>query len=107
MATATQTVNWPGQSGERYTYYVYDIRTKFNSAPGNYIFAKLVNGRWSPVYIGETSDLSERFDNHHAMPCIKRNGATHIHAHRNDSGVNARRAEESDLIRNFKPSCNG
>ena len=107
MTTTTQTVNWPGQSGKLYTYQVYPIETKFESVPGNYIFAKLVNGRWSPIYIGETGDLSERFDNHHAMPCIKRNVATHIQAHRDDGGVTTRRAEERDLVLNFKPTCNG
>ena len=106
MATTTQTINWPGQSGKLYSYHVYPIGTKFDAVPGNYIFAKMVSGRWSPVYVGETSDLSERFDNHHKMPCIKRIGATHIHAHRNSGGTNARRAEESDLVRNFKPACN-
>lgn len=107
MTTATQTVDWPGLSGKQYTYYVYKIGTPLKEAPGNYIFAKVVNGRWSSIYIGETSDLSERFDNHHKMPCIKRNGATHIHAHVNNSGVSARRAEESDLIKQHNPPCNG
>ncbi len=107
MATTIATVNWPGLSGRQYTYYVYPVGTDFESVPGNYIFAKVTNGSWTPVYIGETSDLSLRFDNHHKMPCIKRNGATHIHVHRNDGGVTARQAEESDLIRNFRPICNG
>ena len=107
MTTATQTVTWPGHSEKKYTYYVYKIGTPLKAAPGNYIFAKRTATGWIPIYIGETSDLSERFDNHHKMPCIKRNGATHIHAHVNNSGVTARRAEESDLIKRWKPSCNG
>ena len=107
MTTTTQTVTWPGQSGKQYTYEVYRIGTNFNKVPGNYIFAKQTVTGWIPIYIGETSDLSQRFDNHHAMPCIKRNGATHIHAHKSSSDANVRRAEESDLIKRWKPSCNG
>ena len=107
MATTTQTVNWSGQSRKQYTYYVYRIGTTLKKAPGNYIFAKQTPTGWSPIYIGETSDLSERFDNHHKMPCITKAGATHIHAHVNNSGVTARRAEESDLIKQWNPPCNG
>ena len=107
MTTTAQKQDWTGSSGQKYTYEVYPIGTNFRPVPGNYIFARYAPGEWFPIYIGETSDLSQRFDNHHAMPCIKRNGATHIHVHENNSGVAARRAEESDLIRRWNPPCNG
>ncbi len=101
------TVNWSGASGRTYQYWIHPITTTFKAVAGNYIFAKEIEpGRWRAVYIGETADLSERFDNHHKMPCIVRNGATHIHAHTN-SDQNARLAEEMDLINNYRPVCNG
>lgn len=106
ITTEAPTVQWPGASGSRYTYWVYPIDTPFTPAPGNYVFAKLVNGFWSPVYIGETADLSERFQYHHARPCINLNGATHIHAHRNFGGQQARLNEETDLRHNYTTSCN-
>ena len=106
--TDTKTINWTGKSGRQYLYYIYPIGSTFKAVPGNYIFAKETSpGRYRPIYIGETEDLSERFDNHHKMACIRREGATHIHAHQNDAGVTARRQEERDLVAKWNPSCNG
>lgn len=73
---------------------------------GNYVFAKVAGGRWSPVYAGETEDLSNRFDYHHRMPCINRHGATHIHARVNLDGRAARLDEESDIRWAYDPPCN-
>ena len=40
-------------------------------AIANYLFArKTEKGTFTPIYAGETGDISERFDNHHKMPCI-------------------------------------
>ena len=104
----TPTINWPGKSGKKYLYWIYEIGTSFTAKPGNYIFAKQTKpNTWSPIYIGQTSDLSERLENHNEMPCIKRNGDTHIHAHTNSGGEEARLTEESDLISEWSPVCNG
>jgi len=104
----TPTIYWEGQSGEKYKFWIYVMGTTFNDKEGaNYIFAKeTTKGSYKPIYIGETGDLSERFDNHHKMPCIRRNGATHIHVHLNTSQTN-RSAEETDLIQKWNPICNG
>jgi hypothetical protein len=92
----------------RYTYAVHQIGAPLGSRPGNYIFARETTpGEWQPVYIGETGDLGEQFDNHRAMSCITRAGATHIHIHGNNAGVDGRRQEEGDLIRRWSPPCNG
>jgi len=74
---------------------------------GNYCFAKETSrGRWKPIYFGETRDLSERFDNHHKMDCIKKEGATGLHAHINED-EDDRLAEEADLVDKWNPPCNG
>lgn len=105
--TETQTIDWPGKSGTTYRYWIYPIPPNFQAAAGNYIFAKQTKpGYWVPVYIGETENLNQRFDDHHKMPCIVRNGATHIHAHLNANSQD-RLNEEADLISNWNPSCNG
>lgn len=97
---------WSGKSGTRYLFWIYPIGTSFDTEPGNYIFAKKdAAGNWVAVYLGETSDLSERFDHHHRKDCIKRNGATHIHAHLNLSKSD-RIAEETDLRHSYDPPCN-
>ncbi len=67
---------------------------------GNYIYAKLVNGRWRPIYIGE-GDLGDRIgDNHHKARCIKEKEATHVHVHLNVNKENLK-AEESDLLASY------
>jgi hypothetical protein len=103
----TPTINWPGKSGTNYKYWIYPLGASLKAEGGNYIFAKEVRpGEWSPLYIGQTGDLNERFDNHHKADCIKKNGATHIHAHLNGND-DTRLAEEADLIARWDPSCNG
>ncbi len=100
------TIRWTGKSGQTYQYWIYPIDTTFTAGPGNYIFAKETQpGTFRAIYIGETADLSERFNSHHKMPCIVRNGATHIHAHAN-ADQKARLVEEQDLILNYQPVCN-
>jgi hypothetical protein len=98
---------WPGLSGVEYKYWIYPIGTAFTSAPGNYIFAKKTGtNAWTPVYIGQTGDFSERFENHHKMACIAANGATHIHVHPSSPDPAIRNSEESDIIARFGPPCN-
>ena len=104
--TDTATIEWPGQSGKNYLHYIHPIGTDFMPVGGNYIFCKLnAQDRWVPVYIGQTNDMKVRFANHHASPCISRNGATHVHEHSNDNQQN-RLNEESDLLSRFNTTCN-
>ena len=97
---------WIGASGKKYEYTVYSIGREWNDVPGNYIFAKVVSNKWSPVYIGETESFKDRLPNHNELPCIRSNGGTHIHAHTNRSSQ-ARLNEEADLLRNYTTPCNG
>lgn len=103
----SNTIQWEGKSGNSYRYWVNPVDTSFKDEPGNYIFAEEVEpGRWRPVYIGQTESLADRLDNHPKEDCAVRNGATHIHAHTNPSGEEARRTEEQDLIAKWQPACN-
>ncbi len=100
------TIDWPGKSGNAYHYWIYPLPPAFEADPGNYVFARETKpARWIPIYVGETGDLSERFDDHHAMPCIKRNNATHIHVHAHTAGKEARQDEEADIIARWNPPC--
>ena len=67
--------------------------------PGNYIYAKVVNNVWVPVYIGQ-GDLSVRCTtNHHQTECINSKAATHVHVHSHKTPDEAARlAEERDLL---------
>lgn len=98
---------WTGQSGQKYRYAVHMFGTAFGPGPANYIFAREVRaGQYLPVYIGHAGDLSEPFDNHLAMQCMKLNRATHIHVRYTDLCEEPRRAECSDLITIWNPPCN-
>lgn len=102
-----RTIHWDGKSGREYKYWIYPIGTKMKAVAGNYVFAKETQpNSFKPIYVGETGDLNTRLDNHHKMPCIIRNGATHICTHTNNAGEDARREEEQDIISRWIPPCN-
>jgi hypothetical protein len=102
------TTEWIGQSGRSYTYWIRPIGTELKNFPGNYIIAKTAFlGDWLPIFIGQTEDLSEDFDQHDKADCIRREQATHLHAHVNNGGQEARLTEETDLIARHSPPCNG
>jgi len=105
--TTEPTILWSGQSGKEYKYWISDLNSTFKQSPGNYIFTKETQpGRFVPIYIGQTSNLSERLENHDHLPCIRRNGATHICSHTSSNDEATRRAEEDDLIQHWSPICN-
>jgi len=102
-----ETCVWTGASGKKYEYKIHTIDADWNDVPGNYIFAKETSQRnWEAVYIGETESFKDRLPNHNELPCIRRNGGTHIHAHVNQDSQ-ARLDEESDLLANIQTPCNG
>jgi predicted GIY-YIG superfamily endonuclease len=104
---AQQTILWPGKSGEKYRYWISPLGAPMKQEPGNYVFARETeNGSFVPIYIGQTSDLSERFDDHHKMPCIRQHKATHMHTHTSSASEKGRKAEEADLIERWNPACN-
>jgi len=102
-----RTINWPGQSGKQYKYWIHAIGTTFKEEPGNYIYAKETQpGSWKSCYIGQTKNLNERLEGHEKEACAKKQGATHIHAHTTGNGEAGRRTEEKDLILKWQPPCN-
>jgi len=97
---------WIGKSGKKYEYEIYSMDTSWNDVAGNYIFARETSpGKWAPIYIGETESFKDRLPYHEQLPCILRNGGTHVHAHTNQD-QKARLAEESDLLANYSAPCN-
>lgn len=94
---ATETVIWPGASGTKYKYWVYELPANLKAMDGNYIYCKRNARGWEAIYIGEGNLKDRSGGNHHRSDCIDRKGATHIHAHL-QVGPKARKAEESDLL---------
>lgn len=92
------TFTWTGISGTQYTYYVYDLPVSFKEGQGNYIYCRIDNSQWVPIYVGE-GDLSDRIsNNHHQFQCITAMGATHVHVHLSNTKQGSQR-EEADLLR--------
>ena len=100
----TPTVTLRGASGASYTFQVFPWGTAFKPLGAVYVVLKTAPD--GIIYIGQTGDLSERFDNHHKALCFGRCGRTHI-------GVllenleSRRLANETDLVRAYQPHCNG
>jgi len=104
-------VTFVGDSGKKYDFIVYSLDTGFDAVGAVYFFTERTeksDGGFvhsSYVYVGQTGDLSERFDNHHAMPCIEKNGANCICIHK-ESSKDKRCEIEQDLIDNYNTLCN-
>ena len=105
------TLTLTGASGTKYAFDVYPYGTEFNAIGAVYYISKRTEkadgtGSHDKIYIGETGDLSERFDNHHKEPCFKMHSANCISIHQ-ESNENKRLIIEEDLIDAYNPPCNG
>jgi len=94
-----------GASGRSHEFVIYPWGQKFNPVGGVYLVLKRNIGKYEILYIGQTGDLSERFDDHHKQGCFDRNAKTHIGV-RVVSTEQERLAIESDLLGNYKTACN-
>lgn len=99
-----------GASGKQYDFEAYSWGTTFNPLGAVYVVTKRTvdannKGYHTYIYIGQTGDLSERFDNHHKADCFSKNSANCICVHL-QSSEKSRLAIESDLIANHSTPCN-
>ena len=108
MATATSSaVILEGRSSAKYEFHVYPWGTDFKPLGAVYTVLKLrPDRRYDVIYVGETGDLSERFDNHHKAWCFDRDRRSHIGV-RQDPSERSRLTIEADLVANHQPPCNG
>ena len=98
------------EEDEEYEFHAYPIGTEFPELPAVYAYTKEGSGliRWrQPIYIGETGDLSTRFDSHHKADCAEDHGATHIAVCVDNMDSDVRRLwSERMLVAHYKPPCN-
>jgi hypothetical protein len=98
---------WTGQSGKKYRYSAFMFGTHFGPGAGNFIFAREIKrGLYFPVYVGQTADLSEAFNDQFVLQCVTQSRASHIHVRFAQEDVAARIAECEDLIAHLSPPCN-
>jgi predicted GIY-YIG superfamily endonuclease len=96
-----------GASGSEYPFWVYPWGTTLKPTAGVYlVLRRESDGKYTILYVGQTADMSERFDAHHKEPCFTRNGVTHLAA-RLENFETKRLAIEADLVQNYRPCCNG
>jgi len=104
------TIHFTGQSGKKYSFNVYQITASFKAIGAVYLITKRTvtdgTGNHTRIYVGQTGDLSERFNNHHKQDCFEENKANCIciYAEENET---TRLEIEKDLIDNYTPPCNG
>jgi hypothetical protein len=100
-----------GKSGEEYAFSVYPLDQGFKAVGAVYAVTrrhKNKKGEYSHdvIYVGETRNLSERFEDHHKIDCFKEHDANCICVHRDDDS-DSRLAKEDDLVKQHNPDCNG
>ena len=111
-----KTLTIQGVSGNTYIFNVYgftrfsDLHDAFKDIPALYVFTKrgFVSGSFihDLIYVGETGDLSKRFDNHHKENCIMRCDANCICIHSFPGSESERRMAEMDILNAFDFPCN-
>ena len=106
------TVTFTGASGSKYEFNSYAFGTNFKENYGAVYFItnrhKNDDGGYSheKIYVGQTEDLSTRFDHHHKQDCFDQNNANCICIH-GEQNENIRLNIERDLIDKYNPPCNG
>lgn len=73
------------------------------------IYAILSGGTWTVVYIGQSGDVGERVGpSHHKWDCWQRSPNLHVaFLSMPGSTERERLAIEGELIREYRPRCNG
>lgn len=105
------TVIFKGKSGKDYKFIVYSWDTNFKENYGGVYFItkryKNSSGNYSHerIYVGQSEDLSSRFDNHHKQKCFEDHDANCkcVYGEQNED---TRLEIESDLIENYSLPCN-
>lgn len=104
--TKETSVTLKGASGRTYEFDVFPWGTPFKPLGGIYTVLKKSPPNFHIQYVGQTGDLSSRFDSHHKQSCFDRNGKTHIAVHL-ESAESVRLTKEADLVSSYNPGCNG
>ena len=83
----------------------YDFRGEWNDSAGVY---GIMNSSRQMIYIGETDNFKRRMSEHQAdvEHCMHRNGPQLVFVEVVQSGETARKELETQLIQEYRPTCN-
>ena len=100
-------IDWPvGEATYRYWFLSNPSSASgIKAVAGNYMFVKLTDGGWVPVYIGIADDLRDRIPGHERWKEAVELGATKVMAHTQENQA-VREAEEKALIKHWDPPLN-
>ena len=93
-------VYWLGQM-----FLVYPLTGDWPDVPGVYIYARVNEDSWEPLYIGQTISLKNRLTGHEMLEEAQRLGAIYVHIRVVHLPVE-RDFIERQLIRVFQPPLN-
>ncbi len=104
------TITLTGASGKKYEFNIYPFGTEFEAIGAVYYISKRTqkadgNGEHSRIYIGQSANMSERFDDHHKADCFN-NHQANCHSIYQEDNQEKRILIEEDLIKAYKPPCN-
>ena len=101
--------SFKGASGAEYDFNVYSFDTSFTEIEAVYIVTnrqKTLDSYFHDlIYIGQTDNLKERFENHHKANCFEENKANTICVHQ-EATEKIRLLIEEDLIKGNHTPCN-
>ncbi len=112
-----RTTTLKGQSGKEYVFSLYlfdsfeDLKSAWENFPALYLFTQRYssNGAYyhNYIYLGETGDLSTRFDSHHKEQCIIKHQSNCIGIYKNVPQDETKRKEvEKDILMANDFPCN-
>jgi len=107
MLTFAQFIALTGHSDDEYTFEVKALDDADLEAVGAvYAITRQEDDEHVVLYVGHTGDLSDRFKRHHKTECFDENDADCLCVHQ-DADKRSRLKKETDLIKGYRPVCNG
>jgi len=99
-----------GASGQAYGFKVYALGTRFRKLSGVFVITNRSNSangghRHTPLYVGQTGDLSQPLAEHRKANAFREHGANCV-CLLSDASETSRLAKKQDLIAAFRPVCN-
>lgn len=105
-----------GRSGKQYMFSLFslqsfnDLKDAFKPLAALYVFTKrnpnIQGFTHNLIYLGETGDLSTRYNNHHKEQCITSHGANCIGIFVFNGTEMQRKSAEEDILANYDFPCN-